>query len=278
MRNQIINHGFRIPKIDDTHYIFGGLSALPKVVLRSDCDWRFYLPKPEDQFNGQFETFGCTVFNTLNILEMLLKRLKDQEDNKSDRYLYITSETQPPGNDPHLVAQQIHEGGVVAESSLPFSKYIDTFAKFQSMEGREQPLMREASAWLKQYSFGHEWIFNTRIPLAEKQALLKECLQYSPVGVAVRAWLRREDGYYFKDIGDADTHWTCLVGFVEGEYWIVFDSYPDSVGDYIKLLEWNYDFGYAKRYSLTAPSSPQSKPSLFDKILAIIKKIFNKKT
>src|SRR5205823_3094503 len=83
-------------------------------------------------------------------------------------------------------------------------------------------------------------------PLATKQALLKDALTRSPVGVSVYAWLMGPDGKYFKPQGVQDNHWVELVDYKEGEYWEIFDSYDQ----YLKQLEWSFEFGYAKEYSI----------------------------
>ncbi len=76
-----------------------------------------------------------------------------------------------------------------------------------------------------------------------------EALKYSPLGVSVVAW-RGRDGLFVKDKGEPDNHWTTVVAYKEGEYWLVADSYLVFDSPF-KRLAWDYDFGSIKRYSLT---------------------------
>ena len=41
--------GFIAPKIDDTHFVLGGLSSLPQTVVNPSGDWTPYLPEFESQ-------------------------------------------------------------------------------------------------------------------------------------------------------------------------------------------------------------------------------------
>ncbi len=250
------NYGFIRPLIDKTHYLGG---TLPKDILQSNGQWLELLPVNEKQARDNFETYGCTTFGSLNALEILKKRVTNIEDNYSDRFTYITSQTQPPGNDPHIVAETIRKTGVISEQSLPFSDEINTFEKFDNIGTSPENFAREADEWLGKYHYLHEWVFDGDVP--NKQELLKEYLQYSPLGVSVYAWVQDSDGLY-KKYGE-DNHWTCLVGYVENEYWIVFDSYPTTDGSEIKHLAWNFDFGYAKRY-LISPTPNKAKMSTWE--------------
>ena len=75
MRNDIKDHGFLRPELDDSHYILGGLSLLPKDVLQTDGNWKPYIPSFEPQSVPTYDTNGCSCFGTLNALETLLKGL-----------------------------------------------------------------------------------------------------------------------------------------------------------------------------------------------------------
>jgi hypothetical protein len=78
----------------------------------------------------------------------------------------------------------------------------------------------------------------------EKHERMKTALRYSLLGVSVVGW-REHNGIYYKDEGEPDNHWTNIVAF-DGGYPIVADSYEP----FLKKLDKNYDFGFAKRYSV----------------------------
>jgi len=80
--------------------------------------------------------------------------------------------------------------------------------------------------------------------LVEKQVRMKEALKYSPLAVSGYAWSRHADGLYYKD--GRDNHAFMVYDYVEGKEWLAFDSYDNS----FKELEWNYNFGQVKRFSL----------------------------
>lgn len=70
-------------------------------------------------------------------------------------------------------------------------------------------------------------------------------LRFSPLGVSVVAWQEGSDGKFYKESGQSDNHWTTVVGFKKGDYWLSRDSYD---GD--KKLDWGYNFGMVKRYTV----------------------------
>ncbi len=266
MKNPTQNYGFIATVITRDHYIFGA-EMVPKTIIRSDGQWIYDLPVMEKQFNGSFETYGCTVFGTLNALEILRGVITDDiEVNYSDRFTYISSETSPPGNNPHIVAESVRHDGVIEEIVLPFTPDIDSLEKFRDMGNRGPELLKMALTFTKSFQFMHEWIFEIADAKAQRQAKMMECLTYSPLGVSVCAWKQRENGLYYKDEGDQDNHWTVCIGYVKGEHWIIFDSYPDDNELEIKLLEWDYDFGFAKRYHLEKVIAPVILPTPIAKV------------
>ena len=42
-----------------------------------------------------------------------------------------------------------------------------------------------------------------------------------------------------------------MVAGEKGKNWHVFDSYDETDGDFIKELDWNYDFGFSKGFFIT---------------------------
>jgi len=244
--NQILNHGFIEPTIEEDNYIFGA-KKLPDKIIKEDGQWGKYLPVKEIQKQFGIETSNCTGYGTLNALEILSKATIFDvgyiiEENWSDRALGVMAGTYPPGNNPHVVGETIRKKGLLDEADYPFEKV-------SSVDGYYSPLSNElidkALKWLDDYDFGHEWVFKGKLPLKTKQNLLIQALKRSPLGVSVRAWQER-NGLYFKELGQRDTHWCTLYSYVLYKKWFVFDSYDNT----LKELEWDYDFGFAKRYWL----------------------------
>jgi hypothetical protein len=174
MENNIRSYGFVPPVIiGGDEYILGGF-GLEKKILQPDGNWEAYLPTYERQFNGNFDTFGCTVFGTLNAIEILTKKVCEVEANYAERYPYILAGVRPPGADPHKVAEAIRSKGVVNQELLPFS---DTFDEFIKPDPMTKGFLDIGKKWLETNSFGHEWVFSNNPSKEAKLALLKEALQ-----------------------------------------------------------------------------------------------------
>ena len=242
------NYGFIPDEFNPKDYVLGGFSLSPKKVLKSDGNWADFLPLTEPQSRSGVETFSCVSFATLNALEILARYIWGENKNYSDRALAIASNTTKNGNSPNQVAEAVRKIGLVLEDKLPFWQSIYTWEEYHSPKPLTKDLLELCARWLKEYDFFHEWVFDFG-ETGDKQVKLKEALKYSPVLVSVDAWHLNEKGLYYKE-GKRDNHATLCIASKEGEYWVIFDSYPGSDGRFIKHLEWNYDFGCAKRFSL----------------------------
>lgn len=185
---------------------------------------------------------NCTSFGTLNPLEILHKALYGDEVNYSDRFHGIVSGTSPRGNKIQNPCETIRKLGNLPEERLAFDDSISSWSKYYFPKPMAGEYLKEAKEWLDQYEFLHEWVR----PTAKN---IMNALKYSPLGVSVFAWARNRDGMYFK--ARPENHWTCLVGYKEGEYWEVFDSYYPHV----KRIPWNNKFEYVKRYYLKRTKS-----------------------
>lgn len=269
---EIKNHGFIAPEIMPDHYVLG-VGLVPEIILQPDGQWLDYAPEGEKQSNEHIETYGCTCFNTNNPIEFMVRRLLQNEENYSDRYTYVVSETQPPGNDPHVVAEAIRSMGLVAESLLPFREDILSLPEFESFEDKDQQLFDQGKKWLERFDFKHEWVFNGDV--TDSKERMMKALRLSPLGASVRAWQMR-NGLYYKDPGQSDTHWTVIAGYVKEKYWIIYDSYPTADGSYIKHLEWDYPFGYSKRYHLAVklPTEAAKPTHWFKRLIQILINMF----
>lgn len=270
--------GFIRPVRKPDHWVFGA-SQLPQIILRSDGQWIDYEATEENQFNSYFDTDNCSGFGTGHAIEFIYRFLGQAQD-VSKRFIGIMAGTTAQGNDPHTVAESVRVNGLIPDSVLPFESTLTSAVEYYNFDNSYQkdPIIQEGKNWLIANSFNHEWVYtdDMNLTVAEKQTLMKQALQYSPLGVSVLAWQER-NGMYYKDPGQQDCHWTVVMGYVDGQYWKVFDSYSP----YEKLLEWGYDFEFCKKYSITQAAVPQlqqeitwftSLKNLYQQLLAKLQK------
>lgn len=185
--------------------------------------------------------------------------------NYSERDLGIRAGTQPPGNSPHIVAEALRNQGVIPDELLPFSNEITSVEDFYSYKGGDKNKCDAAAKqWLKNYTFGHDWVFDDASNLKQNQELMKKALQYSPLGVAVFAWYQEPVTGYYISVGPAN-HWVTLYGYEENKYWKIFDSYDSTH----KQLHWDFPFAMAKRYTIQRQAPKQSFWDIIKKLLRI---------
>lgn len=270
MKNKIKNYGFSsdIVQLEDKQYRAFGNSMLDNNIIQSDGDWTNYLPTYEPQFNTKYDTFGCTVFGSLNSIETLMKKIYGGDHNYSDRFVYILSKIRPPGGDPHKVADNIRKAGLINQEELPFT---ETFEEFIQPDPLTQELVDKALKFIDDKDIGHEWIFTNNPNKKDRIELLKHYLQRGTVCVSVTAWY--EDNGVYKDLGQSNTHWCQLVRLdeIDGEvYPVIFDSYDFS----IKKLHPDHHIEMAKRYSITPKKITDSQKKSWYQILAdVLKKL-----
>jgi len=226
------NYGFIADTIAPEDYRFGAISS---PILQENGQWDDFLPEVELQRKNGVETMACTSFGTLNCVETLLKRLFHIEDNYSERYTAILSGTTRNGNSPHKVAQTIRHFGLINEVDLPFDNSVVSWETFYTPNPMRSKFTRLGIGWLNEWSFEHEWV---------DKDYMKYALKFSPLGVSVFAWSQNVEGLYTKE--GMDNHWCMCYGYKEGEFWKVFDHYDQTH----KLLAWDYDFKFIKRYGI----------------------------
>lgn len=264
------NYGFIKPEITPDNYVLGSSNSLPKVVLEADANWTAYLPSTERQ-NINIETFNCTGFGTLNCLEVLCRKIYGEKDNFSDRFMGIMAGTNPPGNDPQIVAEAARHEGVIPESLLPFSG--DSWQEYYSFKGANEANCRvQGQQFLNKYSIGHEYVFNNNVPKDKKLNLMREALKYSPLGIAVYAWQTNAKGEYVRE-GEPN-HWTMAYKIDDQGHIYVFDSYAP----YYKTLSADHEIMYAKRYNLSLNPNPPTNPYLpiLEELVSILKDLLKK--
>lgn len=259
----ITSHGFIAPQFDPNDYVFGGDTKLAGTILMPDGQWDAHIPEKELQMKNRVETSNCTVYGTLNCLETIIKfkGLEVSEDN-SERYNGVIAGTTRAGNTPKKAVESMRKEGIIPEERLPFDESITTFEEYYSPRPMEAKYLVEGNRFLNKYMIGYEWVFTSGM-LSEKLEKLTQALTLSPLGVSVVAW-RERDGLYWKERGQADTHWTMLYGYEYGKYWKIFDSYDNTH----KKLEWLYDFGFAMRYELTETVGRESSYCFLEKLFS----------
>lgn len=260
--NKLIGHGFIAPIITSDQYIFGG-AQISEEIIQDNGNWMPFLPKGEHQARLYFDTYGCTIYNTLAPIEIIERKLFGEESEYAERPVYIGTNTAPPGNNPHVIAEWIRKNGLVPEVLLPFTDELKNLQEYMSPKPLTTDIVWAGKDWIYKKDFGHDWVFVGGTP-QEKEERLQEALRRSPISVSVTAWKER-NGIYYKEDSDIDNHWTVLVAY-EDDYPIIQDSYEP----FIKKLEKNYSFGFAKRYTIT-------KKNLYKKVgfLELLKNYFN---
>jgi hypothetical protein len=256
------NYGFIAPARDDRNFVFGD-GQLEDVVLRPDGQWADCLPLFEAQSHNGFDTMNCWNFSTQKCLKTLLieKGYEGKDIDYSERYICVLAGGTPNGGSPANACDAIRHYGVIPDSMLPFSANINSFWEFDSPRPMQQKYIDAGKKWLNAYDYSYDfvktsygiwlWKFVKGIISGKNQLsgmqqnMIKDALRYSPLGVSVCAWKFR-NGLAYKNSWDRDNHWIELYGYVDGQYWLLYDNYSDSL---IKA-EWNYPFGFIMRYSV----------------------------
>jgi hypothetical protein len=167
----------------------------------------------------------------------------------SDRFVNKASGTTTNGNTVDAPIDTIRKKGFLFELEYPWDRNTFSWADYyQSIPASKMSL---ALTRLKDWDFQHEYVPTN--PQAMMQAL-----KTSPLGGTVFAWTKGGDGLY-NSYGRTPNHYTVVIlDYVEGEYWLCGDSYPDDYNmadnpqqpEFIKKLAWDYDFGCVKRYKI----------------------------
>lgn len=275
MKNQKIQDGFRYPEITEKDYVLGAERSAPFEAINESGHWVKDLPEPEIQ-RRNYESYGCTNWATLEQLEALIHYLFLTYENFSERFQAIMSGQQENGNDPQKVYEGIRLHGVLPDVRLPFTDDIRSWAQYFSPFPMTKEFLDEANKFIQEYEFKHEYIFhqNANLSPTEKQQLLLKALKRSPVGISVYAWAQDNSGMYVRPPGEKDVHWTLLVGAVEGQYWIVRDSYEP----FMKKLKWDFLPDVAKGIYLRKKTpgeiaAEQNKKSIMQKIIDLAKRV-----
>lgn len=243
------NYGFIPSVIDpDTHYILGDGMLTPPVLMPNGHGWGAYLPTDDFQSNSSLETDNCTNYGTLHALATLGKKKFGPQFQTalSERYTGVMTGTTQGGNDPHKVIELIRTAcGVVPAVFLPFDTTIKTWKQYYSPSPMSYALYAIGAHWLKKYKISHQWVTLPSDNYIVMQHKMMTALQFSPLCASVFAWSQHNDGKYYSD-QPYQNHWIEVYDYVEGDYWMIFDSYDNTH----KKLDWKFTFGQVKGYGL----------------------------
>lgn len=270
------NYGYTPSEInEDEHYMLGDGWLKAEILMPEGHGWGDYLPVSEIQNRNGLETFNCTSYGTLHALATLGKKKfgAQFQNNLSERYSGVMTGTTPNGNDPHRVIELIRTFcGVVPEVFLPFDDTIQSWSEYYRPNPMSYYLFQVGRHWLKKYKIGHDWVFSPNDDTKTRQEKMKEALKFSPLGVSGYAWYERGDGRFYS-LGKPN-HWFTIYDYIDGNSWLAFDSYDNTH----KRLDWNFEFGQAKRYSLdliNANLGEAVEPAKLPYAVYLIKSYFN---
>jgi len=229
------NYGLLLEGLKEEDFVFGGLSGLSKKILQSDGQWTDYLPADERQSGRAIESMACTCFSLLNVIEMIAKRKGYGDWNKSDRFTAKLSGTSRNGNLQSRVLDSVRKKHGSVDEEV-WASNIDTFNWSQFYASIPAEVQDKGKTFINDFELGYEAVWST--PNA-----LKEALKYSPLYIAGFAW--SNSGGLYRSYGSPNHAFT-LVGYVDGQYWLAYDSY----NPFLKKLAWDYKIYYPKVITL----------------------------
>lgn len=253
MNDQEFNYGYLEPAIEDDEYILG--AVIDRQVLRPDGQWDDFLPEYEPQYGGGWDTSGCTVWGTQNVVETL-DRYFNRQTNYAERYNYILGGVvHGKGANPHTIAECVRHEGLIPNEKLPMTK---TYEEFITPKPMTERYLNMGKTWLNKFTLKHEWLWRTMPDTDERIAIIKDALQYSPLGCSVTAWYKRGDVYV--DNGRPNGHWCMIFGWDDKlKAWKVFDSYLQN----IKMVSYDHKISRVKAFYLTPKGQEKTNTLVF---------------
>lgn len=264
------NTGFKEPK----RVLFGkkkdylsGDGNLCGEDIKLDGQWVDDIDDLELEVQNQyFETMHCWIWNTIKAVCLLAWVKYKEKWNKSERYNGVLGGATPNGGSPHEGCESVRNYGLIPQEELPWTPNLNTFWEFSSPRPMAQKYINIGKEWLRKYSFKHDWVvwptfigemkykmgFSINQIIDENIDNMKQALKKSPLGAAVLAWQTR-DGMAYRTYTQGDNHWTLIVGYVDGQYWIIYDSYLNCW----RKAEWRYPWRWVKRYELNKTNADE---------------------
>jgi len=269
--NFILNNtGFKEPK----RVIFGrkrdylrGDGHILGGKLRPDGQWIDDISQLALEVQNKYcETMHCWIWNTIKAVCLLIWVKYQKKVDYSERFSGVMGGATVDGGSPHNGCETIRKDGLINQEELPWTSDLNSFWKFSAPRPMLQKYIDLGKKWLREYSFYHDWVvwptiignlkrkfgYNVEQIIDKNIVDMVEALKDSPLGVGVLAWQTR-NGLAYKNWNQGDNHWTLIVGYIYGQYWIVYDSYLDCW----RKLEWRYPFKWVKRYTVDETGAAQ---------------------
>lgn len=230
------NHGFIYvePGPNDYWHGDGLLGDLP---TNPTGDWTQWLPPDNLQARNGFEPNDCVTQATIGCVEILERQEFGDTTTWSRKFLAEMSGTGVKGgNDPQTVCETLRKLGCVTEEDYPFAAPdFNTF--YQQIPAK---LIELAKYEFRKYSYGHSWVM-------ANPASMMNALTFSPISLGGYSWqFDTTTGYAITPKGSIPEHCFIVYGYVENDYWKIFDSYNQTH----KKLAWDYTFSSIKRHTL----------------------------
>lgn len=230
----------------------GSDTKLDNVIIRDDSNWTMYKTVNEKQFNDIFDTWNCVAFSADNAVEVYAKYMLTEhkistrnllwlqekgyiangEVNFSDRFTGAMAGTKVGvGNSASVVANSIHNVGLVPESLYPFGPNMSPDEYYQEPPEEIKQLGLE---FLKRFNIAFE---------AVNMVDIDEALKYAPIQVFVNAWYKDKNGLYYNPSNKVN-HATLRLRSTTKQ---IFDHYDP----FIKSLVTSYKYSpYGFKFTL----------------------------
>lgn len=236
-----------------------GETALKKVVLNPERDWKKYTSRAERQYVPGFDTLSCTTFSALNDLEIIgnckiekklfsddnINWLKENgyfDDNGmlnfSDRFIAILSGTTMLGNDVISVGNAIIKYGLIPEKDLPIGG--SSWNEYMDPKNISPAMLKKGKEFRSRFLPGYEWVWFSNDATFDQNEVdaLQEALLYAPVQIGIPS---------------PSTHATTMIAIQPVTSYDVYDHYEP----FFFHTPWNSGgVHWAFRYSLAEVPAP----------------------
>lgn len=226
------NFGLVSKPIDPQRWIYKTYSPLIGGEVNPSHDWEQWLPVVEYQNLYGFDTMACVTFSFLNCIETIWKFQGNPERNFSDRFLAKVSGTNRYGNTFDGVTDGARRKGLIDEARYPHN--ANSWNEYY--KEITDDLLIEANKFLKEYEILDEYVRTYRVND------IKQALTESPLQVTVK-YASGEGN--LNPTGEWNHAVTCY-GYVENEYWKIYDHYTQTK----KRYAWSYEFGAINKFTL----------------------------
>jgi hypothetical protein len=251
------------------------LGALPKVVLKEDCQYEEFLSTGELQRREDRDKMACVSFSVDNNIEIIINYLlwlekqgratqnqidilnvyrafsliKDGEANFSDRYIAKLSGTSIRGNSMQVVANTIRHYGFIPEDKWPYVNDWDEYYKPVPQE-----LIKLGQQFAEYIDISYEWVNPDQFNDTKK---------FGPIQTAVCAnsqWYG--EGVIPRNEGQLN-HAVVNTGFLNLQY----DKIGDSYDPFKKKVAWDFNLGRGLLFTITLKKKFSNQPEI-DKWIA----------